>query len=332
MSAVLSVTDLCISVQRSRRSIPVVEGVSFGLHAGRILGLVGESGCGKTVTALTIPRLLPERVMRVETGSVILAAHGSKPEIDVLQLRERDLRTVRGTRIGMIFQDPNASLDPAFTVGAHIAEAVRAHQPVSRSIAWRAAVDALGDVGIPDPQRRASEYPHQFSGGMRQRVMIAMALVCEPEVLLCDEPTTALDVTTQAQILELIADRCAERGLAALLVTHDLGVVAEVCHEVAVMYAGEVVEQLNSAQAMHHARHPYTQALLASLPRIDGDRDVQGIPGIVPQPGQWPRGCRFMDRCCAAQAGLCDVAHPELAEIATGATRCVLVEASRTGA
>jgi len=269
-----------------------VDGVSFTLDRGRTLALVGESGCGKSLTSLALLRLIPSPG-RIEDGSTIRLG-----DTDVLSLRGEALRKIRGRRIGMVFQDPMTSLNPVFTVGDQIAEGVRAHFDVSRAEARRRALMLLQEVGMPDPAARLDAYPHQLSGGMRQRVMIAIALSAEPEILVADEPTTALDVTVQAQILEVL-DRLRERrGMAVLLITHDLGIVAGRADRVAVMYAGQIVEEATTERLFASPSHPYTQGLFASIPRITGPIGrLSPIGGSVPAPGAWPGGCRFRPRC-----------------------------------
>jgi peptide/nickel transport system ATP-binding protein len=293
MSRVLEVRDLRISFPgpAGRRFHPV-DGVTFGLARGETLALVGESGCGKSLTSLALLRLVPPPG-RVDPGSVVRLG-----ETDVLALEGDALRQIRGRRIGMIFQDPMTSLNPVFTVGDQIAEGVRAHLPVSRREARERARALLQEVGIPDPSGRLQAYPHQLSGGMRQRVMIAIALAAEPEILVADEPTTALDVTVQAQILELLEELRLARGMAVLLITHDLGIVAGRADRVAVMYAGQIVEEAPTAELFARPSHPYTQGLFASVPRITGPRArLTPIGGTVPPPTAWPSGCRFRPRC-----------------------------------
>jgi oligopeptide/dipeptide ABC transporter ATP-binding protein len=266
--------------------------VSFTLERGRTLALVGESGCGKSLTSLALLRLVPAPG-RIEAGSNIRLG-----ETDVLSLEGDALRHIRGRRIGMIFQDPMTSLNPVFTVGDQIAEGVRAHFDVSRAEARQRALRLLQEVGIPDPAERLKAYPHQLSGGMRQRVMIAIALSAEPEILVADEPTTALDVTVQAQILEVLDHLRATRGMAILLITHDLGIVAGRADRVAVMYAGQIVEQAPTDRLFATPSHPYTQGLFASVPRITGPVGrLTPIGGSVPPATAWPQGCRFRPRC-----------------------------------
>jgi oligopeptide/dipeptide ABC transporter ATP-binding protein len=300
-----------------------VDGVNFRAGKGETLGIVGESGCGKTVTALSILGLVPRPAGRIVEGSSI-RFRGR----ELTSLPERELRRIRGNEIAMIFQEPMTSLNPVFTVGEQIGESLRMHRGMGRREARRSGIAALHEVGIPEPEQRFDAYPFQLSGGMLQRVMIAMALSCEPDLLIADEPTTALDVTIQAQILDLLAAVRARRGMAMLLITHDLGVVAEVCDRVLVMYAGQVVEAGSVEDIFHRPRHPYTQGLLASLPRIDNaGRRLNPIDGTVPSPLNWPVGCRFHDRCPHAWSR-CREEQPELVEAGEGgeerASRCWL--------
>jgi peptide/nickel transport system ATP-binding protein len=292
MSRVLEVENLRVTFPGADGRVAAVDGVSFGLSRGETLALVGESGCGKSLTSLSLLRLVPAPG-RIEPGSTIRLG-----DADVLALEGEALRDIRGRRIGMIFQDPMTSLDPVFRVGDQIAEGIRAHFPVSKREARERAVALLREVGIPDPAARADAFPHQLSGGMRQRVMIAIALAAEPEILIADEPTTALDVTVQAQILEVLDRLRAERGMAVLLITHDLGIVAGRADRVAVMYAGQIVEEATTAALFARPSHPYTQGLFGSIPRLDGPVErLHPIPGTVPSPAAWPSGCRFRPRC-----------------------------------
>jgi peptide/nickel transport system ATP-binding protein len=293
MTRVLEVENLRISFPDAGKGrVYPVDGVSFTLDRGKTLALVGESGCGKSLTSLALLRLVPAPG-RIEDGSAIRLA-----DTDVLALQGESLRRIRGRRIGMIFQDPMTSLNPVFTVGDQIAEGVRAHFDVSRAEARRRALKLLQEVGIPDPAARLDAYPHQLSGGMRQRVMIAIALSAEPEILVADEPTTALDVTVQAQILEVLDRLRDSHGMAVLLITHDLGIVAGRADRVAVMYAGQIVEEAPTDRLFARPSHPYTQGLFASVPRITGPVGrLSPIGGSVPPPGAWPSGCRFRPRC-----------------------------------
>ncbi|NUR93770.1 MAG: ABC transporter ATP-binding protein, partial [Kribbellaceae bacterium] len=285
-------------------------GVSLTVQRGRTLAVVGESGCGKSVTARSILRLV-EKPARIVGGEILLYDDAQEP-LDLLAVKDKRLRQVRWADIAMVFQEPMASLSLVHTIGDQIIEAVRLHENVSKQAARDRAVEMLGRVGIPDPRRRVDSYPFELSGGMRQRAMIAMALACRPRLLIADEPTTALDVTTQAQILDLLQDLQEEFGMAIMLITHDLGVAAQVADEVAVMYLGEVVEQGPAAAVLSAAKHPYTQALVRSVPRLGqrkGDR-LTAVRGTVPPPYERPSGCRFHPRCDAFMAGKCDTTVP----------------------
>jgi peptide/nickel transport system ATP-binding protein len=295
----------------------VVEDVSFDVAAGETLGLVGESGCGKTVSSLAVMGLLPRANGRITAGSVRFQG------LDLLQMDAEKLRQVRGDRIAMVFQEPMTSLNPAFTVGDQISLAVRSHRRMSKTDARLRAAEVLDRVGIPDARHRLDDYPHTFSGGMRQRVMIAMALACEPSLLIADEPTTALDVTIQAQILELLRSLKDETGMGMLFVTHDLGVVADICDRVAVMYAGQMVEQAPTERLFVRPRHPYSEGLLASMPQwsVPGER-LAVIPGKVPPAGRMPTGCRFRSRCSYREAA-CEEAVALVDAGADAAVRCV---------
>ncbi|MGH7502389.1 MAG: ABC transporter ATP-binding protein [Longimicrobiales bacterium] len=293
MTALLEVTDLTTVFRTDAGVARAVDGVSFSIDAGETLGLVGESGCGKSVTSLSILRLVPQPPGEILPGSSVRFN-----DRELLLLAEREMRKVRGNDIAMIFQEPMTSLNPVYTVGDQIAEAVRLHRRTDRKEAMQRAIEMLRLVGIPAPEKRASDYPHQLSGGQRQRVMIAMALCCDPELLIADEPTTALDVTIQAQILDLLAELRERLGMALLLITHDLGVVAQVCDRVAVMYAGRIVEEAPVARIFEDPRHPYTQGLLRAIPRLGQNADrLATIPGQVPSALAWPDGCRFRARC-----------------------------------
>jgi peptide/nickel transport system ATP-binding protein len=287
----LEIDALSISFRTDSGQIRVVEDVSFALGTGEIVGLVGESGCGKSVTAMAIMGLNPSPPSRVDSGRILFEGR------DLLALGPA-MRDIRGNRIGMIFQEPMTSLNPSYTVGFQIAEVLRIHRGMSRAAARAKVVELLRLVRIGAPERRASQYPHELSGGLRQRVIIAMAIACGPSLLIADEPTTALDVTVQAQILELIKRLQGETGMSVLLITHDLGVVAETCERVMVMYAGRIVERASVGTLYRHARHPYTKGLLSSTPRLGHKRPVLAtIPGMVPPPGQRGPGCYFAARC-----------------------------------
>ena len=292
----LAVRDLRTWFYTDQGVAKAVDGVSFDVRPGETLGIVGESGCGKTVTSLSVLGLLPQPPARIEEGSSI-RFQGE----ELIGASERRMRALRGNDISMIFQEPMSSLNPVYSVGNQISEALRLHRGMDRKAARTETIRLLTEVGIPEPDRRVDEYPHQLSGGMRQRVMIAMALSCEPQLLIADEPTTALDVTIQAQILELLAELRGRHGMSVLLITHDLGVVAEVCDRVVVMYAGQVVETGDVYEIFANPTHPYTRGLLDSLPSIEnpGQR-LTSIPGTVPNPIGWPSGCRFQERCSLA--------------------------------
>ena len=296
-----------------------VDGVSFDVGASETVGLVGESGCGKSVTALSILRLI-QAPGRIESGSEI-RLEGR----DLMSLSEREMRDVRGNRVAMVWQEPLSALNPVFTVGDQIAEVARVHASASRADAKAKAIEMLRLVGIAAPEERADDYPHQLSGGMRQRVVIAMALVMSPSLLIADEPTTALDVTIQAQILELLRDVQQRMGMSVLLITHDLGVVAETASRVMVMYAGEVVEEAPVRDIFAAAHHPYTEGLLRAMPRVGAIRErLTVIPGSVPPPTAWPAGCRFRDRCPYSWER-CEREHPPLYQIGAGhVSRCHL--------
>jgi oligopeptide/dipeptide ABC transporter ATP-binding protein len=295
MTHLLEVKNLQTHFQTRAGLVRAVDGVSFYLERGELLGLVGESGCGKSVTALSVMRLVapPGQIVG---GEILFDGE------DLLKLPESRMRAIRGNDIAMIFQDPMTSLNPVFKVGEQIAEALRLHRGMNRKQARAAAIEAMQEVSIPDPARRADDYPHQLSGGMRQRVMIAMALACDPKLLIADEPTTALDVTIQAQILELLNELRRTRDLAVLLITHDLGVVAEVADRVAVMYTGRIVEESPVGELFARPKHPYTEGLLRSVPKLtaaDAEKAerLQSIEGVVPKLTQLPPGCHFAPRC-----------------------------------
>jgi len=316
----LRVTDLVTSFRTDEGVLRAVDEASFEIDAGTTVGIVGESGCGKSVTALSIMRLLPEPAGKVDAGKIELDGE------DLLRFTERKMQDVRGNKVSMIFQEPMTSLNPVYTVGAQIVEAIRMHQKKSRILAREHAIEMLKLVGIPSPESNVDSYPHQLSGGMRQRVMIAMALACKPKLLIADEPTTALDVTIQAQILELLKKLQEQLGMAVLLITHDLGVVAEYAKDVVVMYAGRVVERAPVREIFAHPRHPYTKGLLGSIPvpTKGGERKrLPTIEGMVPDLRELPKGCRFADRCSMVIDD-CKKAEPELVEIEPGHfARCI---------
>ena len=304
-------------------TVRAVDGVSFTVQAGQTLGVVGESGCGKSVTALSILRLLPTPPAR-HLGAIRYRG------TNLLDFSEREMRQIRGNRISMIFQEPMTSLNPVLTVGRQIAETVLVHQETNRAEAMQRAVEMLRLVQIPEPERRAREYPHQLSGGMRQRVMIALALACNPELLIADEPTTALDVTIQAQILDLIKRLQKELGMGVMLITHDLGVVAESCDRVVVMYAGRKVEESSVLALFSRPLHPYTRALMASMPAMNSQlKRLTEIPGMVPSPHELGRGCAFAARCQFAQQRCVDENPPLTSQGEDHVVACFAVEEGR---
>lgn len=318
----LHVEDLVVDVLTDRGWATVVDHVGFELHRGETLGIVGESGSGKSVTCMSIAGLLPQRETRVRAASLRLLDH------DVLTLSRTQLDALRGPRIAMVFQEPMTSLNPAFTVGDQIAESLRRHERASRREAKARAIELLDRVGVPDPRRRYTQYPFEFSGGMRQRVVIAIALACRPDVIVADEPTTALDVTVQAQILELLRDLQREHEMSIVLITHDLGVIADICDRVLVMYAGQLVETAPVDRLFAEPRHPYTEGLLSALPRIDGAGRPTTVPGQPPRVGAFPDGCRFAPRCRHAIAD-CSTTAPVLEITAAPADHAGAAQASR---
>jgi peptide/nickel transport system ATP-binding protein len=289
---VLRVEHLNTAFKLRKGWLSAIEDISFTLRRNETLALVGESGCGKSVTAFTIMRLLPEPGSRVESGRILLN------DKNLLDLSEADMRKIRGNQLAMIFQEPMTSLNPVLTIGRQVAEALYYHRQMSWKAAGEHALEFLNQVKIPSAESRFNDYPHQLSGGMRQRVMIAMALACQPEIILADEPTTALDVTIQAQVLSLMADLKKEQQMSMIFITHDMGVVAMIADRVAVMYAGHIVEMAAVAELFQHPVHPYTEALLKSIPRLDrSQQDIRPIPGSVPPIDRMPAGCRFVERC-----------------------------------
>jgi len=325
---ILEVKHLVTAFHTDEGSLRAVDDVSFEVPSGQTVGVVGESGCGKSVTSLSVMGLLPVPPGRIEGGQILFEGR------DLLTLPEAELRALRGRRMSMIFQEPMSSLNPVYSVGEQIAEAVRLHEPEgrgrTRQAARERAIEMLTLVGIPAPEERVDDYPHQLSGGMRQRVMIAMALACDPALLIADEPTTALDVTIQAQILDLLSRLQKELGMSIVLITHDLGVVAEFADEIVVMYAGKVVERARTDILFAGPKHPYTRGLLASLPmaataETAGERRrLPTIPGVVPDLRSLPEGCRFRDRCDVVEAR-CAESEPGLREVEGHQVACFVV-------
>jgi peptide/nickel transport system ATP-binding protein/oligopeptide transport system ATP-binding protein len=311
-SNILEVKNLHTYFYTKGGVIRALSGIDFSIRSGRTVGLVGESGCGKSVTALSILRLIPSPTGRIIRGEIRFDNQ------NLLELDEKDMRKTRGNRISMIFQEPMTSLNPVYTVGNQIAEAIWLHQDLSKREALNGAIEMLQKVGIPDPQRRINEYPHEMSGGMRQRIMIAIALACRPDLIIGDEPTTALDVTVQAQILDLMNELRKEIGASVLLISHDLGVIAEMAETVCVMYAGKIVEHAQVVDLFDKPMHPYTLGLLDSIPKVDDpvppDKKLITIPGIVPDLLDLPNGCHFQSRCLKAFDPCQDTA-PELIEV-----------------
>jgi oligopeptide/dipeptide ABC transporter ATP-binding protein len=313
---ILSVKGLSTHYRTHGGVVKAVQDVSFDIERGRTFALVGESGCGKSATALSIMRLIPDPPGRIVAGEIVFKGR------DVLRLSDSEMRDIRGNKIAMIFQEPMTSLNPVFTVGNQIVEAIVLHQKKSAKEAWKEATSLLTRVGIPDAEQRIREYPHQLSGGMRQRVMIAMAISCKPALLIADEPTTALDVTIQAQILDLLADLRRQEQMSVLLITHDLGVVAERADDLAVMYASRIAETGRTDVVLARPLHPYTQGLLRSLPRMGGGaKRLSVIPGSVPDPREFPSGCKFHPRCpIGCDDPRCGAVEPELREVEKGRT------------
>jgi oligopeptide/dipeptide ABC transporter ATP-binding protein len=312
----LSISNLKVSFFTDQGQVRAVDSDGFDIYNGKTLALVGESGCGKSVTALSILRLLPDPPAKITDGKILFRRQ------NLLDLPEKRMRSIRGNDIAMIFQEPMSSLNPVYTIGDQIVEAIELHQNKKGSAAWAHAVEMLRLVGIAEPQRRAHEYPHQMSGGMCQRVMIAMALSCDPALLIADEPTTALDVTIQAQILDLIRHLQQRNNMSVLLITHDLAVVAENAHDVVVMYASKIMEKAQVHTIFDKPIHPYTRALLRSLPRTNNkQKRLEVIPGSVPDPLHFPTGCKFHPRCSYCPSGtdeLCRTREPHMEEIQPG--------------
>lgn len=315
MSTVIEVKNLVTSFKTREGVFNAVDDISFSVQKGKTLGIVGESGCGKSVTSLSIMRLIPSPPGEIRSGQILFKGQ------NILEISQNEMRNIRGNKIGMIFQEPMTSLNPVFTIGNQIEESVLIHQKnLAKGESRKKAIDLLTLVGIPSPSKRIDDYPHQLSGGMRQRVMIAMAISCSPELLIADEPTTALDVTIQAQILDLIKKLQVELQTAMILITHDLGVVAETCDNVAVMYAGKIVEQGSAEDIFNHPKHPYTKGLLDSVPHFESGKrrkKLETIPGIVPNLNNMPVGCRFSERCKWVQED-CLKSQPPLTEKSPG--------------
>ncbi|WP_313892655.1 ABC transporter ATP-binding protein [Psychrobacillus sp.] len=291
VSKVMHVENLQVGIHDEDRDIAIVNGISFHLNKAETLGIVGESGCGKSMTSLSLMGLLPPGVVW-QDGDIQVG------DLHFKQFNNKDWRKVRGKKVSMIFQEPMSSLNPVYTIGSQIVEMILSHETVSKKVAKYRALEMLKLVGIPRPEQVLNDYPHQLSGGMRQRIMIAIALACNPEILIADEPTTALDVTIQAQILELMKSLQEKLHMSIVLITHDLGVVSEMCDRVIVMYAGEIVEEANVVNLFDYPKHPYTQGLMESLPNISEQKEyLSSIPGVVPAPGSMPEGCRFAPRC-----------------------------------
>ena len=323
---ILTVEGLAVEFPTRHGPVRVVDGVDLTLRRGQTLGVVGESGCGKSMTARAILGITPAPG-RVAAGRIVFHGAGGPVDLTALPPDGREIRALRGDRIAMVFQEPMTSFSPVHTIGSQITEAIRLHRPVSRADARTRAGDLLERVGIPDPHSRLDAYPFQMSGGMRQRAMIAMALACDPDVLIADEPTTALDVTIQAQILSLLSDLQRDNDMAILLITHNLGVVAQACDDVAVMYMGRVVETAPTTQLLRDPKHPYTRGLLRSVPLLGRSRAEPIVPikGAVPGPGESVSGCPFHPRCDAVIAGRCAGSVPELTRLDAGrAARCFL--------
>lgn len=315
MASLLSVENLKVQFQTKKGLTTAVDGISFSIEKGKILGIVGESGCGKSVTSMSILQLLGSNAV-LSGGSIRL------DEKELIGISEGEMCKIRGNDIAMIFQDPMTALNPTMTIGRQICEPLILHQGCSKKEAWKKAIEVLERVGISAPEKRMKEYPHQLSGGMRQRVMIAMAVSCAPRLLIADEPTTALDVTIQAQILELMCELREKMGTAIMLITHDMGVVAETADDVLVLYAGKVVEYGSAEEVFENPKHPYTKGLLNSIPRLDDDVEMlNSIEGTVPAPGQMPSGCRFSPRCPYATER-CRKEQPDVYQVGESKVSC----------
>ncbi len=319
--ALLEVNELQTEFRTGGKTVRAVRGVSFNIEKGETVGLVGESGSGKSVTSLSIMGLIPSPPGRIASGSIKMGG------VELVGMPEKEFRKIRGSEMAMVFQDPFSCLNPTMTIGAQVAEPLLLHKAMSRAEAKEKAIQLLTSVRIPSPEIRYKQYPHEISGGQRQRVMIAMAFACNPKALIADEPTTALDVTVQAQILALMSEMQKKTETGILLITHDLGVVAEVCDRVLVMYAGQIVESGTAAQLFKEPKHPYTQGLLASLPHIGGQRSrrLPSIPGQPPDLANLPPGCPFFARCSQRIVGVCDVSEPAIKKFESGQeARCHL--------
>ncbi|WP_025769866.1 ABC transporter ATP-binding protein [Thioalkalivibrio sp. HK1] len=322
MSRILEIDDLAVDFDTRFGRVRALDGVSVGLEAGETLGLVGESGCGKSITALAVMGLVPTPPGRIGAGSIRFCGE------ELIKAPKSRLRNLRGAEIAMIFQEPMSSLNPVFTVEDQIVEAIMLHRPIEYDAARREAVALLERVGIPEAAQRARDYPHQLSGGMRQRVMIAMAVSCRPRVLIADEPTTALDVTVQAQIFDLLGEIQHEFGVAIILITHDMGVISEMADRVAVMYAGRIIEEAGADDVLDHPQHPYTRGLIACIPTLEDDASLREIPGVVPPLHALGRGCAFADRCAYMDAR-CRRERPALAPTGHHANACLAVAEGR---
>lgn len=308
MDTILQVDNLVTTFQSAGKTIRAVDDCSFRVTKGKTLGIVGESGSGKSVTSLSIMRLIPNPPGKITSGKIIFEGQ------NLLELSEEEIRAIRGNKVSMIFQEPMTSLNPVYTIGNQISEMFILHKGATRKQARELSIEMLKQVRIPSPEKRIDDYPHQLSGGMRQRVMIAMALACKPHLLIADEPTTALDVTIQSQILALMNQLQEENNMGIILITHDFGVVAQTCDDVAVMYAGRIVEKASSRDIFSNPKHPYTQSLLAAIPKLGEKRDrLNTIPGVVPSLGNLPKGCRFQDRCSRVSSE-CKTIEPFLEE------------------
>ena len=322
--SLLEIKDLVVQYYSDGKIVEAVNGISLNIEAGKAMGLVGETGAGKTTTALSLERLILDTQGKIVSGEIYFDGK------DILKCTDKEMQSIRGNDISMIFQDPMTALNPIIRVGEQIAEVIRLHQKCSAADAQKQALDMLEKVGIR--AERGEEYPHQFSGGMKQRVVIAIALACRPKLLIADEPTTALDVTIQAQVLEMMNDLRNELNMALLLITHDLGVVAETCDDVAIMYAGEIIETGSLRDIFKNASHPYTKGLFNSLPSLDEDsKRLQPIPGLMPDPSNLPAGCKFHPRCpeCTER---CKTVNPQAVEISKGhIVKCLLFEKERQG-